>query len=527
MSTTIREISTSAMVEEKKKLRKDFRLFDMIFFTVAAILGIDTLGVISTNGAQSLTWLVISAITFVFPYALIAAELGSTFTQEGGVYEWCKMAGGRFFASVASTLYWISNPLWVGGTLSVTAIAAVKTFWFGNPNIVWGNNVWVNAGCEMLVALVFVWGTTWCAIASLHVGKWLTVIGSYIKIALFAIFILLALIYFFSGHATGVHYQVVDLVPTAGLAFAVLPSLVFNWTGFETQNGAAEEMVHPRRDVPIAIIRAGLVALACYVVPILVIVFTVPKSQITNATGFLASFQLVASVLPQPIATILGALVALGAIVALASSGGSWIIGADRTYAIAALDRNGPAFLGRFSNRFGTPIVVNTLSGIVGTVAVAAAILVNTVSQNTNLTSLFGLVLGFTISTTVLSYLFIFPAYIILKYKYAHVRRVYEVPFGKVGAWVVTILTMAYIITASYFTLIPTDASLSNYQGISRLTYELTQFTPLVVIFLIAVGFYVWGHAEKRNENVEVEINFSDDPIEALSPPLSGPAIGD
>ncbi|MFL5626386.1 MAG: amino acid permease, partial [Ktedonobacteraceae bacterium] len=133
-SSSIREVTSQATLEEKKKLRKEFKFFDMVFYTVAAIIGIDTLGAVSSNGGQALTWLLISAVTFLMPYGLLTAELGSTFTQEGGVYEWCKMAGGRFYAALGSMLYWISNPLWVGGTLAVTAIAGIKTFWFGNPN---------------------------------------------------------------------------------------------------------------------------------------------------------------------------------------------------------------------------------------------------------------------------------------------------------------------------------------------------------------------------------------------------------
>ncbi|HLZ80961.1 MAG TPA: amino acid permease, partial [Ktedonobacteraceae bacterium] len=125
-SSSIREVTTSATIEEKKKLRKEFNYFDMIFYTVAAIIGIDTLGAVSVSGGQALTWLLISAVTFLLPYGLLTSEIGSTFTQEGGVYEWCKLAGGRIFASFAAMLYWISNPLWVGGTLSVTAIAAIK-----------------------------------------------------------------------------------------------------------------------------------------------------------------------------------------------------------------------------------------------------------------------------------------------------------------------------------------------------------------------------------------------------------------
>ncbi|GCE23911.1 APC family permease [Dictyobacter kobayashii] len=529
MGTIFREITTEATLQEKKKLRKDFRLFDMIFYTMAAILGIDTLGVISTNGGQGLTWLVISAITFLFPYGLLAAELGSTFTQEGGIYEWCKMAGGRFYGALAATLYWISNPLWVGGTLAVTAITAIKTFWFGNPNVVWGNNPAIDAICEMGVALLFIWGTTLCAILSLHVGKWLSVIGSYVKLILFGIFILLAIFYFFGGHAKGAHLGLVDLIPSSDLPFvfsAVLPALIFNWVGFELQNGASEEMHNPQRDVPRAIIRAGITTVIAYIVPIAIITFALPKDQLSNASGFLASFKLVATVLPAPIALALGVLVALGVVVALASSGGTWVIGADRTMAISALDRNGPAFLGRFSRRYGTPIVVNILSGIVSTLAMAGAISVNAFSSDPNITALFGLVLGFTISTTTLSYLFIFPAYLILKYKYAHVKRVYSVPGGKIGAWIVTILPLFYAALASYYILIPTDSTISNYKGITRTSYELTQFVPLIIIVLLTIGLFIWGHSEKQNQDVEVEINIDDGttdnpPLDTITPALS------
>jgi len=135
MDSSIRETTTSATLQEKKKLRKEFRYFDMIFYTVAAIIGIDTLGAVSSNGPQAFTWLLISAVIFLIPYGLLAAELGSTFTQEGGVYEWCKLAFGRPFAAMGSMLYWISNPLWVGGTLAVTAIGAIKNFLVWQPQL--------------------------------------------------------------------------------------------------------------------------------------------------------------------------------------------------------------------------------------------------------------------------------------------------------------------------------------------------------------------------------------------------------
>src|SRR5260370_34007124 len=111
-STSIREVTSQATLEEKKKLRKEFNYFDMIFYTVAALVGIDTLGAVSSLGGQALTWLLISAVTFLLPYRLLTAELGSTFTQEGRMYEWCKLPEWCFFASFGGLFDSGSNPLW-------------------------------------------------------------------------------------------------------------------------------------------------------------------------------------------------------------------------------------------------------------------------------------------------------------------------------------------------------------------------------------------------------------------------------
>src|SRR6266849_536728 len=506
-STSIREVTTSATLEEKKKLRKEFNYFDMIFYTLSALIGLDTLGAFAANGEQALTWMVIAAITFLLPYALLTAEIGSTFTQEGGMYEWCKLAGGRFFAAMGAMLYWISNPLWVGGSLSVGAIAAIKLLWFGSLNYKFGGSTLSDAIIEMVIALVFIWGTTWCAILSLKFGKWLSVFGSYIKLALLAVFVILALVFIISGQSKGTNLNPANLVPSNfGLIVSIiLPVIIFQFVGFELQNGAGEEMHNPQRDVPRAIIRSGLTAVVAYAAFLFFIILALPKSQLTSVGGFVSAYQSVISVL-GPVAIPLGWLVALALVLSYASSGGTWIIGADRTYAISALDRTAPRLLGRFSGRYGTPIAVNNMSGIVASITMAVAILISAFSSGGSLASLFAVVIGFTISTTTLSYLFIFPAYLILRYKYPDVRRHYRVPGGMVGAWIVALLPFAYAAVGSYFILLPATISVS---GINRTAYIVTQFAALAVIFLLAIVFYVWGHLEKRNRDVVVELDLS------------------
>ncbi len=506
MDTNLREVTSSAALEEKKKLRKEFNYLDMIFYTLAALIGLDTIGAFAANGAQALTWLVISAITFLVPYALLTAELGSTFTQEGGMYVWCKMAGGRFFAALGAMMYWVSNPLWLGGSLSVGAIAAIKSFWFGNLNYQFGGSTTSDAAVEIVIALFFVWGTIWCAILSLRVGKYISVFGSYLKLALLGIFVILAVVFLVTGHSKGGSLNLADLVPNnfSLIVSAILPVLIFQWQGFEVQNGAGEEMENPQRDVPRSIIRAGIVAVIAYAAFLITILLVLPKDQLTNVGGFLTAFKVVNTVL-GPLATPLGWLVALAFAIALASSGGTWIMGADRTYAISALDRTAPLIFGRFSAKYGTPIAVNLMSGIMATVAMIAAILVNAFGSG-SITTLFSLVLGFVISTATLAYLFIFPSFLILRYKYAHVPRTYRVPGGMIGAWIVTIFPFLYALAAVVFILVPVTLPGS----VTRLTYELTQFVPLIIIILLTVIFYIIGHNEKGNRDVAVELNMAE-----------------
>jgi amino acid transporter len=503
MDINIREITSSAVLEEKKKLKKEFNFVDMIFYTLAALIGLDTLGAFASNGSQALTWLVFSSITFLLPYALLTAELGSTFTQEGGMYVWCKMAGGRFFGALGAMFYWVSNPLWLGGTLAVGAIAAIKLLWFGSLDYQFGGNATIDSVVEIFIAAFFVWGTIWCAILSLRVGKYLSVFGSYLKLGLLGLFVILALLFLFGGHSQGGSLNAGDLIPSnfALVVSAIIPVLIFQWQGFEVQNGAGEEMVNPQRDVPRSIIRAGLTAVFAYAAFFIAILLVLPVDQLSNVGSFLAAFKSVNSVL-GPLATPVGWLVALAFALALASSGGTWIMGADRTYAISALDRTAPLIFGRFSARYGTPIAVNLMSGIMATIVMVVAVLVTKFASG-NITTLFALVLGFVISTATISYLFMFPSFLILRYRYPNVPRVYKVPGGLPVAWIVTLLPFTYALIAVVFILVP--AKLPT--GIDRLTYELTQFIPLIIVILLTVVFYIMGHSDTRNQDVVVQLN--------------------
>jgi hypothetical protein len=63
------ERTTELALHEKSKLIKSMRRFDMVFFTICAFVGLDTLGIVANNGGEGFTWLLVLAVAFVLPYA--------------------------------------------------------------------------------------------------------------------------------------------------------------------------------------------------------------------------------------------------------------------------------------------------------------------------------------------------------------------------------------------------------------------------------------------------------------------------
>src|SRR5206468_227075 len=103
-------------------------------------------------------------------------------------------------------------------------------------------------------------------------------------------------------------------------------------------------------------------------------------------------------------ASTLFAITALGFIFTLMTSGAVWMIGSDRIQAVAAYDGAFPGFFGVFNRKLGTPVRVNTLSGIVASVFSILAIIL---LKHQSTANAFTVVLTIAISTTLISYLWI------------------------------------------------------------------------------------------------------------------------
>ena len=160
------------------------------------------------------------------------------------------------------------------------------------------------------------------------------------------------------------------------------------------------------------------------------------------------------------------------------------------------------AALGVISDRFGTPVRVNLISGVVATVFSIVAINLASGSAATT----FEIVLTIAISTVLLSYLIIYPSAVRLRRLYPDVHRPFVVPGGSAGLWICTVLATGFIALGSWVAVFPgtlesllgVDFDFEDTWGVSRAHFEALTLGTLVVIGAIAVAGLVLGARERR-----------------------------
>ena len=245
MTDTVEPLTVADV--ERQKLQKHFGRFDILFFLVCTIVGVETVATVAQGGGEAFTWMMIFAVVFFVPQALLFSELGTAFPQEGGPYYWTRLAFGHLAGAVNNFLYWITNPVWIGGALAISCIGAVEVF-FNHGNT-------VPTAVFYIIALTFVWVSIVAAITSFSVGKWLPD-GRGLRPVPPARAV----------HHHGHHLRGSSTAPTAWARASYAPSaggfvllvgvLLFNFVGFELPNSAGEEMTNPQRDVPFGIARS-------------------------------------------------------------------------------------------------------------------------------------------------------------------------------------------------------------------------------------------------------------------------------
>jgi amino acid transporter len=234
------------------------------------------------------------------------------------------------------------------------------------------------------------------------------------------------------------------LTPSWGASLAFLPVIIYNFMGFELMSGAAEEMKNPARDVPKAIITAGVIIAAFYLLGTIGILLSLPMDDIGLINGVIDTLTKLfgESAFGPAIVMTLG----LMALYTFVANMVTWTMGANRSAAEAANDGHLHPIFGKLSVTHKTPTNAAVVTGLVTTVAI---IVYGFMAKDA--ADLFWTLFAFSSIVFLLCYLLMFAAFLRLRMIDADRPRAYRVPGGIVGAWIMGLLCIAFIVQAMVF----------------------------------------------------------------------------
>jgi amino acid transporter len=336
-------------------LKRAMGLGDVVQFYVVAIVGLRWLATAAAAGPSALVVWVIAAAALFVPLAFAVIELSARHSEEGGIYVWTRVAFGDFAAFMVAWLYWVSNVVYVPGMLY---------FMIGNALFIGGER-WLalsnDPAVYIVASLLGVVVAIGFNVVGLEVGKRLHNLGAWSTWAPVGLLVALgavAVVRF--GSATS--FEPAALVPSTRLADLYFWSTIaFAFGGFEAASLMGEEIRDPRRDVPRAVLLAGVAIAAVYMLGTAAILVALPGEEVSGLQGIMQAIQRVAERTGMPAVTPLAAaLVALGALGGTAA----WLAATARLIFVVGVDRYLPPVFGRVHPRWGTPVAALVAQGV-------------------------------------------------------------------------------------------------------------------------------------------------------------------
>lgn len=506
---------TNDYVAEKAALRKSFGRKEVLFFSICSVIGLDTIGVIAAAGPQAISWMAVLAIVFLIPASMVIAELSATFTTQGGPYLWARLAFGRIVGSITAVMSWLKSPVWFGGILTFVAVATAETFFMSGTQM--------SEFSFYRFALAFIWIGIIATNVSLKVGKWVPILGALSRLILIPLFTITVVVFGIANGLRGVAFS------DFGLSFdgllATIGIILFAFLGLENVSAASDEMTHAKRDLPYASFRTSALAMVLYGIPILAVLLVLPIGQVTGLTGFVDALKSAFTVYGGGIAedgtvTLSGAGSYLGAfagvliIIAVFSTGVTWLMSTNRNLAMACFDGSGPRWIAFTNPRYATPVRLNNVTGVI-----ASAVLILGYRLNDgDIAKYFGVAVGFAIALTLVNYLAIFPAFWVLRDKFPDTHRPYRVPAHRtVSIWLTAVVAFGILqliapgVGDKWFSDAYRPAGWVANQG---RPYYFTQLLVLLAIALIAVVFWLLGRRNLASMNLrglEVEADSAEE----------------
>ena len=322
---------------------------------------------------------------------LCFAEVGGLFDRSGGPYLYARTAFGD----------WIGFEIgWMTLLARLTAVAAISNAFARYLGFFWpaaatgaGRVIVISASIAALAAI---------NLRGVQQGTWVNNLLTISKLAPLLVFVAAGAFFLDPGRP-----QAWSVPNSAGLQQAAL-LLIFAFGGFEFAVIPGEEVIYPRRNVPI-----GLLTAVCLVAVLYLLIQFVAQGTLP---GLAASETPLASASRRFLGPLGGILLTAGAVLSTSGTNSAiMLVGPRLVYAMAE-GRQLPSVFARVHSRYRTPYV-----------AIVAVALVGWAFAMYNQ---FASLVAISAIARILSYVATCLALPVLRRKMAHVERVFSVPGG-------------------------------------------------------------------------------------------------
>jgi amino acid transporter len=296
---------------------------------------------------------------------------------------------------------------------------------------------------QIIIGIAMTWLTVWIGTITLDAGKWIPNLGAIIKTLIMLVIGVGAFIFAAkNGVANDLSFK--SILPEWGAGLAFLPVIVYNFMGFELMSGASGEMKNPGRDIPRAIIISGALIAVFYLLGTVGILMALPLDQLGLVSGIIDTLQVLLGTTGIGGAVVIG--LGVAALFSFLANMVTWTIGANRTAAEAAKEKELPAVFGKEHPVHKTPVGAFLLTGIVST---AVMVLYGFMAGSAE--DLFWTLFAFSSMVFLLPYLMLFPAFVKLRKTHPTAARPYKVPGGLTVATILAIICEIFIVQAIVF----------------------------------------------------------------------------
>src|SRR5436305_2703027 len=241
-------------------LRKAMGLRDLVLFYLVTALSLRWIATAAAAGPSSIVIWLIGCVTYFVPLTFCVLELSSRYPEEGGMYVWSKKAFGEFAGFMTGWMYWTAN---------LPYYPALPYFAAGNALFMGGarwQHLSTNSAYFIIVALAGLMLGFTLNLVGLNIGKWLHnlgAVGSWLPALM--LIVMGSIAWFRFGSAT--HFTTSTVLPSLDFKNIFFWSTVaFAFGGVEGASTMGDEIQHARRNIPRALLIAGVIITVIYVV---------------------------------------------------------------------------------------------------------------------------------------------------------------------------------------------------------------------------------------------------------------------